>query len=82
MSDLRMSAIGSEGPVNSFKHVGNVTRFKEAVGSGESGRRKRQRGTFSIKSLGLDEGWLGAARGGPGVTPGVPWAVSGRWEDG
>lgn len=83
LSDLRMRAIGSEGPVNGFKHVGNVMRFKEAVGNGESGRRKRQRGTsFSIKSLGLDGGWLGVARGGPGLTPGVSWAVSGRWEDG
>ena len=83
LSDLRMRAIGSEGPVNGFKHVGNVMRFKEAVGNGESGRKKRQRGTsFSIKSLGVDGGWLGAARGGPGVTPGVSWAMSGRWEDG
>lgn len=66
MSDLRTSAVGSEGPVNGFKHVGNVMKFNEAVGSGESRRRKRQRGaSFSIKRQGLDGGWLGAAMGGP-----------------
>lgn len=64
MSDFWTSAIGTEGPVNGFKHVGNVMRFKEAVGSGESRRRKRQRGaSFLIKRQGLDGGWLGAVRG-------------------
>ena len=76
MSDLRTSAIGSEGPVNGFKHVGNMMKFNEAVGSGESRRRKRQRGaSFSIKRQGLDGGWLGAARGGLWV----PCTRSGRW---
>lgn len=48
-------------------HMGNVMKFNEAVGSGESRRRKRQRGSsFSIKRQGLDGGWLGAARGAYG----------------